>query len=64
MPASGAKIKQPGIVPNQTVRVQIERYVSLFVLKYSRRRTQPLIPVFGRVCGGGCAKSGMLETIL
>jgi len=64
MLAPGAKIKQPGIVPNLTVRVQIERYVSLFVLKYSRRRTQPAIPVFGRVRAGVCAKSGMLETIL
>ena len=49
IPAPAAKIKRPGEVPDLPVLVQIERSISLSVLKYSRTPTQPPVPVPGRV---------------
>ena len=50
IPAPAAKIERPGKGPVPAVPVQIERCLSLLVLKYSRTRTQPPIPAPG--CAG------------
>jgi hypothetical protein len=63
IPAPAAKIKRPGEVPDLPVLVQIERSISLSVLKYSRTPTQPPVPVPGRVSVRVCAISGMQEMI-
>ncbi len=63
IPAPAAEIEQPGKAPDPAVLVQIERCVSLLVLKYSRTRTQPPVPVPGWMDVRVCAKSGMPEKI-
>ncbi|WP_156147615.1 hypothetical protein [Methanoculleus bourgensis] len=63
IPAPAAKIERPGKAPDPAVLVQIERCLSLLVLKYSRTRTQPPVPVPGWMDVRVCAKSGMPEKI-
>jgi len=63
IPAPAARIKRPGKAPDLTVPVQIERRISLLVLKYSKMRIQFPIPAPGWVRVRVCAKSGMLEPI-
>ena len=62
--APAAKIKRPGETLDPVFLIQVERGVSLLVLNYSRKHTQPPAPVPGRVSVRVCAKPGMLELIL
>jgi len=56
--APAAREKRPGKVPDRVVPVQIERRVSLSVLKCSRSHTAS--GTCSRVWVGVCAKSGMI----
>jgi hypothetical protein len=47
IPAPAAKIKRPGKAPDLTVPVQIERCISLLVLKYSKTRIRLPTPAPG-----------------
>jgi len=54
IPAPAAKLKRPETVLVLPVLVQIERSISLSVLKYNKIHTQSPVPVPGWVSGCAC----------